>query len=481
MLKSIVYRPVWLPVSITAALLFLALVLLFATAWRGMERLQPMQKHLDRMSQTQGVALRIQKMWLDHLNRQASIPPTAVADARSDIEKILTVPDPTIGPSILASLQRAFQVLGDDGIPRDRAIKIALSELNDVLKNENIIHRSLLREAADTAEFELGIAAVTMIALPGIGVLILILVRKRILGPLNNLGRLMSQLARHDYITASTKDIDPVLEPLIAHYNDMVTRLAELEREHRARHDSLESQVRGAARSLLEQQRNLAKAEQLAAVGELSARLAHELRNPLAGMQMALQNLQQEVSAPEQVGRIGLIRNELERITALLNGLLDQARHRPEALRSIDLKQTVDELLQLARYQIPEHIGLSKEIEPMPVWQLPENSLRRALLNLIINACHAIGDTPGSIHISAGRRDGKLMITVRDDGPGFPPAILQSELRSFHTTRAEGTGLGLTTVQEFVHKLHGDLKLYNLKPHGACVELTIPAAGDTYA
>ena len=478
MFKNFIYRPVWLPVAITVALFLLALALLFTTAWRGMDRLQPMQKHLERMNQTQAISLRIQKIWLDHVNRGTSIPPAAIADIRADIAKMLASSNSNINPSITASQQHAYEALNNKDIPPAEAITIALNELNHVLKSETVIHSALVHEARETAEFELGIATVTMIVLPGLGLLILFLVRKRILVPLSNLGWLMSQLAHKDYITAPTKDIDPVLEPLIDNYNDMVTRLAELEREHQARHDSLESQVRIAAHSLLEQQRNLAKAEQLAAVGELAARLAHELRNPLAGMQMALQNLQQEIDDREHIERLGLISNELERITALLNGLLDQARHHPEALRYIHFKNVVGDLLKLVRFQVPEHIEISMDIPDTLEWSLPENSLRRTLLNLVLNSRQAIGDAPGKILISARQQDRQLHVEVCDDGPGFPQALLESKPRPFHTTRPGGTGLGLATVQQFVQELHGTLTLHNIEPHGGCARLTIPAGED---
>jgi two-component system NtrC family sensor kinase len=478
--KSFVYRPVWLPVAITVVLLLLALAMLFVTAWRGMDRLHPMQKHLERMTETQSIFLHTQRVWLDHLHQGTEIPAQALAGLRNDIADLLNNANPDDEPEVIAAQRRAYQMLGNQEIPRSQAIIGALTQLGRALKSETLTHSTMVNDATDNAEFELGIATVTMLVLPSLGLVILFMVRKRILVPLNNLGWLMSQLARRDYITAPTQDIDPVLEPLIDNYNHMVTRLAELEREHKARHDSLELQVRSAASSLLEQQRNLAKAEQLAAVGELAARLAHELRNPLAGMHMALQNLQHEVTSDEQVERIVLISNELERITTLLNSLLDQAKHRPEPMRDVNLSQVAGELLKLARFQLPENISVTLDIPKTLECRLPENSLRRALLNLILNSYHAIGDKAGDIRISARQQEDGLLIEVCDDGPGFPPAILESSPRAFQTTRPGGTGLGLTTVQNFVQELHGTLSLHNLEPHGACAKLNIPI-GSTHA
>jgi signal transduction histidine kinase len=293
----------------------------------------------------------------------------------------------------------------------------------------------------------------------------------------------MSQLARRETPTSPasvTAEIDPMLKPLVDHYNDMVQRLAQLEDEHKIRQETLESQVRSAATSLLDQQRSLAKAEQLAAVGELAARLAHELRNPLAGMQMAITNLQDEVEDIEHIERLGLVAQELERITALLNGLLDQARLYPEPLQTIRLTSVVQELLTLARYQLPEHIGLEQQVPEELEWVLPENELRRSLLNLVLNACQAIGERRGVIRVLVHAEDGHLLIDVCDDGPGFPQTLLESGVRSFQTTRVNGTGLGLSSVQRFAQELHGTLQLHNHQPHGACVTLRIPPVGEKH-
>jgi two-component system NtrC family sensor kinase len=475
-LGNFLYRPVWLPVTITTALLFLALALLFASAWRGMTRLQPLEEHHTRMTQISTISLQLQKILLDHLDQQNEIPPETIGDIRSEIDKMLDMDSRHLGLVITAVLRRAQQVLDDSAIPPQRAITIALSELNNVLKSETIIHSTLVHEAQQTAELELAVASVTIVVLPALGLLILFLVRKRILVPLNNLGWLMSQLEQGDFATAPTQDVDPMLKPVVARYNTMVERLAELERNHNARQESLEMQVHLAASSLLEQQHSLAKAEKLAAVGELAARLAHELRNPLAGIQMALQNLQQEIGNGEHAERLKLVSNEIERITALLNGLLDQARQRPETLHLVHLNSLVSELLKLARYQLPEQIGITMDIPDTLEWSLPENGLRRSLLNLILNASQALGDT-GNIGISARQDGDKLNIEVCDDGPGYPQTILDSSPRSFNSLRPGGTGLGLTAVQQFIKELHGNLTLHNIEPHGACARLTIPPEG----
>jgi signal transduction histidine kinase len=236
--------------------------------------------------------------------------------------------------------------------------------------------------------------------------------------------------------------------------------------------------VQSATHVLLEQQRRLANSERLAAVGEMMARIAHELRNPLAGVKLACTNLRQELThqldSPEYRDRIDIIAGEIDRIIALLNSLLDQSRHTPEIMQDVSIKHAVSELIVLARYQIPARIRIQQDIADDIVCRLPDALFRQALLNLLLNAFQALGDNSGSIIIKADLAAGSLLLSVCDDGPGFPPDLLESGIRAFVTHRVNGTGLGLSMVQRFARTIGGSLTLSNLEPHGACVILELP-------
>lgn len=291
--------------------------------------------------------------------------------------------------------------------------------------------------------------------------------------PLSHLNALLLRLAEGYFEPIATKAPPPPWDTLIANYNHLVERLGELEAAHVARARSLEEQVRAAASTLLLQSQNLARAERLAALGELAAGLAHELRNPLAGIQVALCNLRAECSDPALKPRFDLILAEIDRLNRHLTHLLDQARHQPEPIQTIDLDRTVRELLELVRYQLPEGIRLHyREIGETWVW-LPEIGLRQALINLILNAAHALGQE-GNIWIDIQKSDDRLYVRVSDDGPGFPEALLKSGIRPFASGKDGGTGLGLLMVKRFVKSLDGNLLLNQRQPHGACVTLEIP-------
>jgi signal transduction histidine kinase len=291
---------------------------------------------------------------------------------------------------------------------------------------------------------------------------------------LNDLTKLLEQLTEEKYSPINTDHLDPLLLPVFNSYNDMVKHLAELEETKRLYAQSLQQEVRLATQALLEQQYSLARAERLAAIGEVAAELAHEIRNPLAGIQIAFSNFRREIDNHEQCERIELIGNELKRLARLLNDMLDQSRHAPELAADFDMAKLIRDLVVLTRYQIPECIQLDVDAhDPLPA-HLPESGLRQALLNLILNSADALEKHPGWIRIKAYSDKQGIHIMVRDNGPGFSDEILNHGIRPFRTSHQRGTGLGLAMVQRFVKDVGGSIELANLQPHGACVSLLMP-------
>jgi signal transduction histidine kinase len=314
------------------------------------------------------------------------------------------------------------------------------------------------------------------VLLPGGLLLAVWLARRRIFRPIDNLKDLLAGLGEGNFEPVPVRSVDPLLLPLFDNYNRMVGRLAELEQRHLSQAVGLEREVRIATQALLQQSQSLARAERLAAVGELSAAVAHELRNPLAGIQMSLANLRREIPDAALAQRLDLVVAELQRIARLLNELLAPSRHVPEPRRVVRLAPLVEELLQLARYQVPQQIELEAHVPSNLECAVPADALRQALLNLVLNAMQALGDLPGRIAVGARRDDGAVHLEVRDDGPGFPETLLKGGVRAFASGREAGTGLGLAIAQRFAREVHGELRLENCTPRGACAELFIPDA-----
>jgi signal transduction histidine kinase len=378
-------------------------------------------------------------------------------------------------PVKLLSVERSLSQSGDDG-DSPEALKTrllsAMSLMNNALDGETTQRERMLEDLSTDTRYEVGMASGTL------GAILLaawLFLRRRILAPLHDLRVLLLRLAAEDFTPIDTRRLDPLLLPVFNSYNEMVKHLGELEESKRMHAESLEAEVRAATRALLEQQRSLAQSERLAAVGELAAGIAHELRNPLAGIQMSCANLRSEAEDPEQVGRLDLIIGELKRMGRLLTDLLERGKQTPVTAKDCDFGVLVRELVALTRYQIPSQIELRCDLPESLICRVPESSLRQAILNLVLNAAQAIDQQAGKIVISARRDEEWIYISVTDDGPGLSRDLLNTGVRPFATGRPQGTGLGLAIVQRFVRDAGGQLKLANLFPHGACITLQLPA------
>lgn len=467
-------RLFWLPLGLSSALIVLVLGTLVGVSWRSLERLQLIQAHLAHIGRLQDVGLRLEQTLLGGL-RGTRIDPLNLGQLRRAIEEIVDL-EGAMHPDTDNRLKNIADSLARPTPEPVNTLFLALSELREVLAGERERHDELLAGVARDSATELRLSIALLIVLPLAGLALSALFRHYIKHPLDDLGDLLMRLAVRDYECVPDTVLDgtaKLAQPVFRSYNDLVTRLQELEEEHLNRERALEREVRQATEALLAQSRELARAERLAAVGAVSAGLAHELRNPLAGVQMACTKLHRVLGESDQSNRITMVISELKRINGLLNEQVDAARHAPEPLLPTPLGTLVDELLALLRYQTPEHIGLKAQVQPGLVCVLPAAGLRQALLNLLLNAVQVLGDK-GNVSVDARAEGGRLIIDVLDDGPGFPQEMLQTGVRPFATSRAGGTGLGLAMVRRFVRDHDGDLNLANRDGGGAQVSIFLP-------
>jgi two-component system NtrC family sensor kinase len=476
--NSFSYRYAQLRGWAVLGLLLLVLVLLGGMIWRNLERFETMRAYVTYAHRIQQVASDLQAALTDYFifqNRRldgeslSKLSSEIVDLARNDHH---VAPET---PAKLGELSRTISALTAEGMTPEQQEAHLLRALNitGVMMDAETLSREGLMEdigKATRTEVELAFATVTALLL-----FVGLFLRFRIVAPLNDLKELLLRLAREDYTPIGTRQIDPLLLPVFNSYNEMVRLLAELEEAKRHYAESLEAEVRSATRALLEQQADLARTERLAAVGELAAGIAHELRNPLAGIQMSCVNLRNEIGDPEQAERVSLIIEELKRMARLLSELLDQSKHTPAPIREFNLPAMVRELVALTRYQIPPEIALYFDGPERLMCRLPECRLRQSLLNLILNSAEALGKDKGTILIEAREDGDRIALTVTDTGPGFNREMLDGGVRPFVTGRPGGTGLGLAMVQRFVRDLGGQLTLANAEPHGARIRLMIPA------
>jgi two-component system NtrC family sensor kinase len=469
-MKPSVFRPLQL-----ALLGFLAVVLLgvLATAWltlREQRRLAEAEQQLGRVQRFE----RVQLVVAHHVQALSDNEPDNDPAAEAVTSQIGELIRLCLSPESPAKLERLRAELLDAVVTHHSAASDVVILFQEVSLVEQQSQAALLAGLHRQAALQLKLELATPLAILAGVVLLFPIARRRIIKPLEAFGRQLSRLAKGDLTPAPLEDVDPLLLPLHQQLNDLIRRLAALEEAHQAHARSLEAEVRTATRTLLEQHRSLARAERLAATGELAASVAHELRNPLAAIQMTLSNLRAELPDTDLGGRIDLVLDEVGRLTRLLNQLLDSARHAPEPPRRIELRALVEELLTLTRCQVAANVCLSTDIAPSLTCVLPPDRLRQALLNLILNSAAAMADG-GVISVAARRAGERVQIVVSDDGPGFPAQMLQAGTRPFLSTREHGTGLGLAMVRRFARDVGGDVQLANRQPRGAVVTLNLPA------
>ncbi|MGJ0486739.1 MAG: sensor histidine kinase [Methylomicrobium sp.] len=463
-------------------LMSLMLAMFVGMIWRNLHHFNTVFSHVNYSHSVQHASVALQKTLIDYLIKVSplvepeSLLPTIetlsgtvvelnVLFAESGFLAENTAANMTIVKTILDEWQRP------GGSEKQERLISALNLLSDTLDNELGQREKLLGEISADTQTELDLAAITFVV---IVVVAFGFFYRRILHPLHDLRLLLQRLTEGNFTRITTDHLDPLLLPVFNSYNDMVSHLAELEEAKRLYAQSLQREVRLATQALLEQQASLARAERLAAVGEVAAELAHEIRNPLAGIQIAFSNLRREIDNSDQHARMELIGNELKRLGHLLNDLLSQSRHVPEAADDIDIAMLIRDLAALTRYQIAETICLEVAVPMSLKAHLPSGGLRQALLNLILNAADALEGSAGAIRVVAAQDTEGLRIEVIDDGPGFSRELLEQGIRPFRTTRQRGTGLGLSMVQRYAKETGGSISLRNMVPHGACVSLLWP-------
>lgn len=227
----------------------------------------------------------------------------------------------------------------------------------------------------------------------------------------------------------------------------------------------------------------MVQAEHLATMGEIAAGVAHEIRNPLAGIAGAIEIITKGFP-PDHPDREVLedLRHEVHRIEKTLNDLLVYARPKPSHFGDTDLREIAAQTLQLARRQIgSKKVDFSIEIPfSLPHFRADSEQLHQVLLNLVLNGIQAI-DNEGRITMAAktlGPETGNgvrhLEISVRDTGPGIPPEHLERIFRPFYTTKRSGTGLGLSLCRRIISQHGGTLTAKSEISKGSEFTVRIP-------
>jgi len=240
------------------------------------------------------------------------------------------------------------------------------------------------------------------------------------------------------------------------------------------------------------QYRRMQERDRLAALGQMAAGLAHEVKNPLGAIKGAAQLLSDPPDRSKLTGYeqefVGIILEEVERLDRVVGSVLDYARPSKGELGAVDLNAVVRRTVAVLASDRAEECEIVTELsEPLPLVRADAEQLRQVLINLVRNAIQAMGSR-GTVRVitaihaqpptplTSSPAGEWVEVSVRDAGPGIAPQVLKNLFVPFFTTKDRGTGLGLAISQRVVEEMGGRIEVMSHPGDGATFTVLLPAA-----
>jgi signal transduction histidine kinase len=234
--------------------------------------------------------------------------------------------------------------------------------------------------------------------------------------------------------------------------------------------------------TLNEQMRKMQMTEQMAVCGQLAAGLAHEIKNPLAGIKAAVEVLSDESGLPQETrDLLQKVIAEIRRLESMMKNFLDFARpHRPQ-FSKVDINYILAATLDFMGKQTPfsdktKSVEIVTEFKPLPEITGDLQQLRQVFINLLLNAQEAL-PLGGTITIKTYADEaGFVQVEISDTGNGIPPDLINKVFQPFFTTKPRGTGLGLAISKQLIDLHQGSLSVQNALRGGAIFRIVIPVS-----
>ncbi len=220
----------------------------------------------------------------------------------------------------------------------------------------------------------------------------------------------------------------------------------------------------------------ISRAEHLATMGELATGLAHEIRNPLAGIAGVIEIIARDLPATSPARQVVKeVKHEVLQINRIVTDLLECARPKPPEIRLSNLNDTAEHSVMLARQQViskPIQVDFVRRDDLPPVHH-DSGQIHQVLVNLILNSLQAI-EGPGLVRVEVGRANHSATVAVIDNGRGITPEHLPNIFRPFYTTKGNGTGLGLSLARRIVEDHGGRIEVTSEAGHGSRFTVFLP-------
>ncbi|MFA6584045.1 MAG: ATP-binding protein [Elusimicrobiaceae bacterium] len=241
---------------------------------------------------------------------------------------------------------------------------------------------------------------------------------------------------------------------------------------------SLESRVDARTRELKSAHEELVRKERLAAIGQMSSVVSHEIRNPLAVINNSAYFIKTKLLAagpldPKIEKHIGIMEAEIQQANGIINEILGFARTRELMLKPVKANEYLEDVV--SSYPLPEHIEVVKKYSPDNPWiNIDSEEFKQALRNLVGNAAEVMPEKGTLTVESVLTGDNMVRLSVSDTGCGIPPEVADKIFAPFFTTKARGTGLGLAVVKKVVDRHRGRVEIESIVGQGTTFMLYIP-------
>lgn len=296
------------------------------------------------------------------------------------------------------------------------------------------------------------------------GTVVAIVMVKRFTTPIDELVTASKKVAEGNFDVTIQAKSSGEFDTLVAGFNEMTQKLRQ--------HKTLEERVH--------------RSEHMAALGELGARLAHEIRNPLNSISLIMDHLRDRFAPNEERERQKFesyavnVKTELKRLNKLVTDFLQVSRPLRPDIRSIQVQPFLDQIGQLLHTEAEKHaIDLTVDVQPQDL-EMPgdEELLKTACLNIALNAIQAM-DGAGRLSIQARldqQQPEKCLLIFSDTGHGIAPEQRENIFQPYFTTKKDGTGLGLSIVNRIIADHNGSIQVESEPGQGTTMTLVLPIA-----
>jgi len=359
---------------------------------------------------------------------------------------------------------------------------------------QGIFANEMLLEAIRVSDSRIKYSYIMVFTVVGVtllfGIVLTVFIPKMITKPIQNLFNAAESVGAGDY-SVRLKGVKSSGEigTLVSAFNNMIDNIERNNKELQKKNDEilsllektrqfnelLESEIAQATREIEDKHMELMKSEKLATIGELATGVAHEVRNPLSGIGLALELMRNETENEEHRQTIFDILQEISRLERIVKGLF-QLGH-PKSLQLIECapNEIVERALNLVSMKAKEKgVIIRKEFSCGSQFIVDHEQIEQVVLNLLINSIEAT-ESFGEVRVETRNRNGLVEIEVSDTGCGFAEEEMEKILQPFYSTKKAGTGLGLAISNGIIEAHRGRIHVSSREGEGSTFVLEIPA------